>query len=252
MQTIVFFDIDSTLVENRFSPKAISEVLAEVEVASGKSLYELGREIGLENARRQQEDPDHPLTMDWDDILETVAARYGVQLSKRGIDVWQRYALEEGVEVLDNAPQVLADLKNMGCMLVVATKGLLKYQEPVLRAAGLWEFFDDVLTPDLTGYLKTTPEYFEKYTAQRDGRRFIQVGDPYQDDVICAVRNGFESLLRAPIADLQPYNPLERVERLGHYRQRIPTYPEAGTDVQPSAVMISLEEVPAWIASTAR
>jgi FMN phosphatase YigB (HAD superfamily) len=251
MQTIVFFDIDSTLVENHFSPTAIGEVLAEVEAASGKTLYELGREMGLENARRQQEDPDHPLTMDWDDILDTVAARYGVRLSRRGIDAWHDHAHPEAVEVLDNAPQVLADLKDMGCTLVIATKGLLKYQEPVLRAAGLWHFFDDVLTPDLTGYLKTSPEYFARYTAERDGRRFIQVGDHYYDDVICAVRNGFESLLRAPIADLQAYSPLERVLRLGDYIHQVPTYPEDGTDTRPSAVMVSLEEVPTWIASTA-
>lgn len=46
MQTIVFFDIDSTLVENRFSPKAISEVLAEVEAASGKSFMSWGARWG--------------------------------------------------------------------------------------------------------------------------------------------------------------------------------------------------------------
>lgn len=246
-QTILFVDIDSTLVENRFSRKVLGVVLRDIAAVTGKELREIGRELGAENDRRQKTDPDNILTMDWQDITQSVAARYGVTLSASVDALWDEYATAEGVEVLDNAPGVFQRLKHNGRTLVIATKGLTKYQLPVLRVAGLLPLFDDVLTPDTTGYLKTSPAYFDRYRAQYPAALFIQVGDHYYDDVICAKRNDFYSVLRAPIPELQPFDPFERPSRLLDYREQIATYPPDGTDILPDAVVISLEELPGVI-----
>lgn len=247
---ILFFDIDRTLVENRFSWRAFGAVLAEVEAVSGKSGRDLAREIAEENERRQQADPDHALTMDWDDMIISLAARYGVTLRQSPLTLWNAYANADEVEVLDDAPTVLATLKAAGHTLVIATKGLWKYQEPVLRVTGLLPYFDDILTPDNTGYLKTSAGYFGRYV--QAGGRFVQIGDHYYDDVICARRNGFTTIWRAPEAVLQdalrPYDPFERPAQIGAWRQHITTYPLHGTDVVPDAVVVSLQELPAVIA----
>jgi putative hydrolase of the HAD superfamily len=246
---IIFFDVDSTLVENRFSRRVVETLFAPVAAATGLTVQALAREMGAENERRQRTDPDHPLTMDWRDIAEYVAAQHGQTLQDDLDALWVAYANADEVDVLDNAPTVLAALKAAGHTLVVATKGLWKYQEPVLRVTGLLPYFDDVLTPDRTGFLKTSPGYFHRY--QQDAslpQPFVQVGDHFYDDVICARRNGFLSVMRAPTPALQQalrdLPPAQRPQHLHAYRAHIPTYPAEPTDLLPHEVVISLEEVP--------
>lgn len=248
MPTTLFIDLDATLVENKFSFRAVGELLQEIADATGKDIAEIGPLLGQENARRQTDDPDNVLTMDWDDIIETVARQQGVTLSRKLLDGWQKYASADDVDVLDNAPDVLRQLRAPHRQLVLATKGLSKYQIPVLTVTHMRDLLDDMLTPDITGYLKTTPAYFDKYTQNApDDMLFIQLGDHYYDDVICAKRNGFYSVMRAPIEALRGLDPFERPAHLAQYISQIKTYPEEGSDVLPDAVVVSLQEAPAVI-----
>jgi FMN phosphatase YigB (HAD superfamily) len=244
--TIIFFDLDSTLVENKFSQKVIHPLLEELTRASGKNVQELARELGQENTRRQKTDPDHVLTMDWHDIIKTIAQRYEVALSQSLDERWQALALIDDIEILDDAPAMLQTLQADHRKLVLATKGLSKYQNPILKVTGLDHYFDNILTPDNTGFLKTSPGYFEQYQPQ--SALFIQVGDHYYDDVICAKRNGFYNILRAPIKALKAYDPFDRPKVLEQYFDKLPTYPEGGSEVRPDAVVISLQEVPDIVA----
>ena len=194
------------------------------------------------NTRRQKEDPDNVLTMDWNDILETIAKQYHVRLSDTVDNRWQTIANAEDVELLDTAPVVLKLLQQPQRKIILATKGLMKYQLPVLEVTGLKKFFDEILTPDVTGYLKTTPAYFDRYKHTEAVK--IQIGDHYYDDVICAKRNGFYSVMRVPIEELAVYTPFERPQKLNDFREQIHTYPENGTDILPDAVVVSLKELP--------
>lgn len=248
MRTVIFVDIDSTLVENRFGPRAIRVLIDEIAAVSQVGADEIGAQVAAENQRRQREIPNHPLTMDWDDILETVAQRHGVRLSRRVIDLWNAEASPQEVDILDDVPAVLKQLKQPHRKLVVATKGLTKYQYPLLDAVNLRGLFDDFLAPDLTGYLKTQPQFFHCYTQNGQDTLFIQVGDHYHDDVICAKQHGFYAVMRAPILELLPLDPFDRPPRLAQYKDRISTYPRGGTDVVPDAVVISWAEVPDVVA----
>lgn len=245
MQTILFFDLDSTLVHNRFSRKAVGDVLDEIAAATDQTIEQLGRAMSDENQRRQRDDPHHPKTMDWNDIVQELAQQHGVTLSQTVDELWQAYAAAEDVEILDNAPQVLEHLQAPHRQLVLATKGLSKYQRPVLRVTGLDAYFDDVLTPDITGYLKTGVEYYARY---RDTDALcIQIGDHYVDDILCAKQRGCLAILRAPIAALRDSDPLQRPAHLASHTDQIATYPDEGTDVLPDAVVVTLEEVPALV-----
>ena len=246
MTRTLFVDLDSTLVENRFSLRVLRSILEEIQAQTSEALESLWRALNAENMRRQREAPDHPLTMDWDDIAETIARERGVTLQQRVIDLWRAYASAEEVDILDDAPAMLRQMRASGWRIVLATKGLSKYQIPVLEATGMHDLFDDMLTPDLTGYLKTSPDFFARYTSKA-GDTFVHLGDHYYDDVICARRNGFLSILRAPIAELSAIHPLERPVYLGDFIDRISTYPREGSDVRPHAVVLSLQEVPAVI-----
>lgn len=242
MQTILFFDLDATLVENKFSRKAIGPLLQEIAEATGQSVDSILREFGAENTRRQQDDPDNVLTMDWQDILMQIAENYQVSLSDTIDNRWTMCAYAHDVDVLDNARSVLDTLKTKQRKIVLATKGLSKYQNPVLEVTGLKTYFDDILTPDITGYLKTSANYFDKYK-DVDALK-IQIGDHYYDDVICPKKRGYLSIMRAPIADLEAIAPFERPQHLVEFREQIHTYPKDGTDIVPDAVVVSLEELP--------
>lgn len=242
MQTIVFFDLDATLIENHFSRKVFRPLLEEIAAQADVSVAELGLALYEENKYRQKHDPDNVLTMDWEDILVTIAKKHGFSLSDSIDERWRAFTKLEDIEILDDAPTMLQTLKNGSRKLVLATKGLSKYQNPILDVTGIGQYFDDKLTPDITGYLKTSPQYFDKYRKQ--DALFIQVGDHFYDDVICAKRNGFYSIMRAPIPDLAVYDAFDRVQRLGDFLSDIPTYPDEGSDVRPDAVVVSLQEVP--------
>lgn len=252
MQTILFFDLDATLVQNHFSRKAIGPLLQAIADGAGVPVDDIGREMGAENLRRQADDPDNPLTMDWDDIVETLAQRYDVALPRTVSAGWREFASVDDVQVQDNAHAVLKHLHEAGYTLVLATKGLSKYQLPVLEVSNLLPFFHDILAPDITGYLKTSPGYFNKYTQARAGKTFIHIGDHYYDDVICAKRNGFRSILRLPLAQLRTFDAIERARRIHDYTDFIGSYPSEGTETRPDAVVVSLQEVPALVREMSR
>ncbi len=242
MQTILFFDLDATLVENGFSRKAVMPLLQEIADTADESLDVIRRAFGDENWRRQQETPDDVLTMDWNDILHTIAARYNATLSDTIDNRWQYYANADDIEILDTSPAVLKQLQHPNRKLVLSTKGLLKYQQPVLDLTGLYPLFDDILTPDRTGYLKTSPDYFATY-ANIEALK-IQIGDHYYDDVICANQKGYMSIMRVPIDALSVYDPFERPQFLADYKDDIATYPKLTSDIVPDAVVVSLTELP--------
>lgn len=243
MTTVLFFDIDSTLVENHFSRKLVSQLLAPLAERSGLSIPDLAQALGKENTRRQMADPDNPLTMDWQDILQTIAAQHGATIAGELDDLWVQHAIAEDIEVLDEAHAVLIQLQAPHRRFVIATKGLSKYQMPVLEAVGLIDLFDAVLTPDRTGFLKTTPAYFDAFREEQGEALYIHVGDHYYDDVICARRNGFHSVLRAPLEALRPIDPFERPAHLHAHTSAIATWPKDGTDILPDAVVVSLQEL---------
>lgn len=246
MTTVLFVDIDSTLIENRFSGRLFHRIVEAMAAECDTSANAIRTAIVRENQRRQLETPNDPATMDWEDIVNTVARQLNIDRTWPLTDDWAAMAQEGDIQVLDNAHAVMQSLKQPHRKLVIATKGLSAYQLPVLDAVGLTSLFDDILTPDRTGYLKTEPGYFDVYR-QNGVVNFIQIGDHYYDDVICARRNGFKSILRAPIFELKRMDPFERPALIERYQSQIDTYPEDGTDVVPDALVLSLEEVPAIV-----
>lgn len=242
MQTILFFDLDATLVENGFSRKVIMPLLQEIADQAEESLDTIRRAFGGENWHRQQHTPDDVHTMDWNHILESIATQYGATVSDTIDNRWQHLANADDIEILDTSPVVLKLLQRPHRKIVLSTKGLYKYQKPVLDLTGLFPLFDDILTPDITGYLKTTPDYFASY-ADVEALK-IQIGDHYYDDVICANQKGYKSVMRVPIDALSVYDPFERPQFLADYKDEIYTYPKTEPSIVPDAVVTSLTELP--------
>ncbi len=244
MDTVCFIDLDGTIMVNPFATAVWPVITRELAASTGLSPKVFLREFEAENLRRQHAQPNDPLTMDWDDIVHTIARKHGVKLSVRVIDLVRDHCKEPHIAILDSADIALKALKTQKRRLVVASKGLSKYQMPVLAALALQSLFDDFLMPDLTGYLKTEAGFYESYTRACDDCLFIHIGDHYYDDVICPKRLGFKVILRLPLRELDPLSPFERPQKLNHFRHRIATYPPEPTSVTPDAIITHLNELP--------
>jgi FMN phosphatase YigB (HAD superfamily) len=197
---------------------------------------------------------------DHDDIMMTVAAAYRIPdgaLSPRlHEELCAAHAAPPHTATLDDAASVLRSLKTAPDgrprRLVVSTMGLSKYQLPVMRALGLYELFDDVLTPDLTDHLKTARGYYARYldaAGTYASARRINIGDNYEHDIEVPKSLGALAVLRLPEPELAAFTPFERAAHLAAYSATIQNYPtDRPVRAVPDAVVISLAELPAVIA----
>ncbi len=248
--TILFFDLDGTIMINPFWRvvfPAVSELLAQHSGATPNAMLNA---IIAENQRRLEAPSGNSvLTWDWDDIVQAVARAHNIPKGCVPADFCEALATEHAAPPytahIDNSREVLLSLRSPRRRLVVATMGLSKYQIPVLRGLGLYACFDDFLMPDLAGHPKTDRGYYERYLGSTAKK--ISIGDNYSHDVQIPKSLGFQAVLRAPIPDLNAFGPFERVDRLDPYGAQIQHYP-IYVECLPDAVVTHLRELPAVVA----
>jgi FMN phosphatase YigB (HAD superfamily) len=173
--------------------------------------------------------------MDWDDIFDVVTERWGVALEAQPAEIAKAHAGPPDTAVLDDADQVLRQLANPRRAIVCATKGLRKYQLPVLDALGLTPLFTDILTPDAHNALKNDLAFFGEWPQAAPLR--ISVGDHYEDDVVAPKQFGWKSVWKAKTLDpdLQQLDPFARPAVWQYV---------VGQMVQPDAIIFSMRELP--------
>jgi putative hydrolase of the HAD superfamily len=255
-ETILFIDLDGTIMVNPFARYVFPAVLGRLAEATGMTYSALMDAITAENWRRQHMPSPQSAAwvMDWDDIIADVARQHGAppDTIAPGACEWlaRQHAAPPDSATLDDAVTVLARIRATGCRrLVVSSMGLSKYQFPVMRGLGLYACFDDFLMPDLVGALKFERAFYARYLESPDGRLFISVGDNYLHDVAFPRSLGFRSVLRLPVPGLARLDPFERPARTatyGHMIQYYPADPAAATTL-PDAIVTDLAELPAVI-----
>lgn len=247
MDTILFFDLDATLMINPFLSGVFPRIFTNLQAQTGQSPDELLKAVIEENYRRLEiSNGDDPLVMDWDDIVRVVAAQHGGACEDDLVALVEEFCQPPYIQMLDDAANVLHALTLPHRKLVVASMGLSKYQLPVLKALGLYPLFHDLLMPDLTGYLKTDARFYSTYTGIKPRPTFISVGDRYRDDVVVPKSCGFNAVLKLAITGLEAVPALERPRYLAQYRDQVDDLPE-NPAVLPDAVISTLAELPAVI-----
>src|SRR5690349_3746974 len=109
-QTVIFIDLDGTLMINPFESAVWPAVVGELSQKSGHSPTTILRMIEDENFARQGDDTLSPiLTMDWDDISSAIAQRLGVTLSANCTDLVRTHAASHS-SLLDYAIESLREL----------------------------------------------------------------------------------------------------------------------------------------------
>ncbi len=239
-RSVVFIDLDGTLMVNPFEAAVWPAVTAELAAKTGQPAETLLAEIAGEYFARQADESVAPVTaMDWDDIAQTVARRLNVTLEANCAALVEQHAATHS-STLAFAHEALHELAAPGRALVVATKGLARYQRPVVEALGLTLYFTAFLTPDVHNGLKKHRRFFGDWPERAPLR--IMVGDLYDDDVRYPTLHGFRTIwkpgaARIP-AELHDLDPFERARR----------YPYAPDQPYPAtALILSLRELPATV-----
>ncbi len=239
-QTVLFIDLDGTLMVNPFESAVWPVVVGELAQKTGIRSSAILQMIDDENAARQRNDTIPPITaMDWDDITLTVARQLGVTLTTNCTDLVRTNAASHSA-LLDYALEALHELAAPHRALVVATKGLAKYQLPVMDALGLTPHFTDIITPDTHNGLKNHRRFFGDWPQRT--RLSVMVGDMYDDDVLYPSRYGFKTIWK-PRATLIPdelyhLNPFARAQDFPYNSQQ---------PAHASAILLSLRELPAAV-----
>ena len=239
-QTVIFIDLDGTLMVNPFESAVWPTIVGELAQKTGISSSSILQMIDDENGKRQADDTFSPImAMDWDDITLTIARELGVTLSTNCTELVRAHAASHS-SLLDYALEALRELVAPHRALVVATKGLAKYQLPVMDALGLTPYFTDIITPDTYNGLKKHRHFFGDWPQQ--AQHAMMVGDMYFDDVVYPQSYGFKTLWK-PRASLIPdelyhLNPLARAQDFPYTPQQ---------SVRPKAILLSLRELPATV-----
>lgn len=234
-QSAVFFDLDHTLISGPFGVGVWPNVLRELVTRTGLDRDEIYRLLLAENEARQL-DTSVPavVAMDWDDVAATVARRLGVTDFEANVCALAAAHAAQSA-VLDGGRAMLAALAAPHRALVVATKGLAKYQQPVLDALDLTPLFAAILTPDNHGALKQQPAFWGDWPQRV--RLGVMVGDRHDDDVAGPAAVGFKTIWKvAALPDrLQAKDPFTRAL----------LYPYTPEQTIPAdAIITALAEVP--------
>ena len=247
--SIIFFDLDNTLIEGPFGTAVFPIVLDELARKTHGDQKEIRRLIVKENLDRQNEPRCSAVkAMDWDDIFAAVANRLGVTIESNAEEIVQAQA-EEHSRLLDGARETLIALQHPSRALIVATKGLIKYQRPVLDALGITHLFTEILTPDSHNALKKDRAFYGEWLGDSSsdfrslldfgslGNSPIIVGDYYVDDVIPPHQFGMRTVWKnAKIEErLLEIDPLERPQHFEYTDDQ---------HVKPTAIIKSLHELP--------
>lgn len=235
-QSVLFVDLDGTIIHGPFESAVFPAVFSELARKTGLDEKEIRRLAIQENVDRQRDAKCSAVhAMDWDDIFDTVAAGLGVKLDAKAVELANSHTRPPDTTLLDEADQVLRQLISSRRAIVVATKGLRKYQLPVLDALGLTPLFTDILTPDVNGVLKNKWAFYGDWP--QAARLKISVGDHYEDDVVPPRRFGFKTIWKRNPTD-DAWNYLDPFERPASF-----DYAE-GQAVRPDAIIVSLSELP--------
>ncbi len=235
-RSILFIDLDNTVMNGPFASAVFPVVIREISEKS-EILPETVRQMIAAENRQRRTDPRCPAVraMDWEDIARTIAHRLGVSLEADVEELVCIHAKGPHARPVDGAAEVLRELACPGRLLIAASRGLRKYQMPVLEGIGLAGFFDHILTPDVCNAMKESRPFYGTWPEQADC--CISVGDKYEDDIIPPAGFGFRTVWkpRKPDMRLSHLNPFERA-KLAEISEERP--------VRPDAVIHTLRELP--------
>lgn len=228
-------DVDATLIHG-----PLGTVIADLDaqVAREQGIVGLHDQVMAEAQVLFAEDP--AAAYDWQATLARVARERGARLPFDIVERLEEVAPARTRLLEDDTPDVLRALRAEGWRLVVITNGWRRYQVPALRAVGLLDLVDDLVTADSAGAPKPDPVMFA--SARSGEGPLVHLGDRLDDDVLGAHGAGGAAILYCPSApaDDEPFADFLR-DLAGRQQARVdPDDPLA----RPDAVISTITDLP--------
>lgn len=244
-QTVIFVDLGGTIATSPVRMYIFPEVAQEISEKAKVSLAEVTSSLATETRqRRSMSHADVTWVMDWDSIVDTVARYYGVRINESILARTHRYAKTTYCRILDSANIHLMQLRDSGNRrIVLASMALLRYHSIVIDALEITGLFSDILTPDTTGFLKTSPNFYRSFIDRvGDNHLFVNLGDNFEDDVVSPSQLGFMTILKMRTAVFPELDPFERANIVSLYTEKIHNF-NGNFGVVPNAVINNIGEI---------
>lgn len=254
-------DVDATLIHG-----PLGTVIADLDeqVAREQGIEGLHEQVMTEAGRLFAEDP--AAAYDWQATLARVARERGAHLPFDIVERLEEVAPARTRLLEATAPEVLRGLKDDGWRLVVITNGWRRYQVPALRAVGLLDLVDELVTADSAGAPKPDPAMF---ASARSASPLVHLGDRLDDDVLGVHRAGGAAVLYCPSAPAQLHSPSAagptlpteppstHDERSQEFLRDLAARQQARVDpddplARPDAVIASIQDLPAVLRTLPR
>ncbi|WP_026691323.1 HAD-IA family hydrolase [Alteribacter aurantiacus] len=188
----ITFDLDGTLMQNPFGKYVFPEInkevnrLLEKEEDVTKLLVSTHQELMKQGKVKE--------AYDWDEILKWHITQMKLELAINIEELVIKHSVHPKVYKLEeDIVKTLNVLKEKGYHLAVLTNGYYKYQAPVLKEIGIYDVFDEIITPDRVGTSKPDPAMLEPLL--QTGDVVLHVGDRIDHDVTISSRLGIPSAL---------------------------------------------------------
>ncbi|NOU93917.1 HAD-IA family hydrolase [Paenibacillus sp. LMG 31456] len=211
MKRWITFDLDGTLMQNPFG----SWIFPEIEgILSGElnSPYEAKKEL-LAKHESLLLSGQIVAAYDWDSIVKGLSQELGLNRQFNIEEMVLKHSVWPKIYLLDDTVlPALKRLKEEGYSVAAVTNGYYKYQYPVMKALGLTEWLDEIVTPERVGYAK--PDVRMVDGLLQGGEIVAHVGDRLDHDITIANRIGVAPVLinRSMPEELLALNPKERTQ----------------------------------------
>jgi len=96
--------------------------------------------------------------------------------------------------LFDKAQETLTMLSEK-YVLHIVSNGFIDIQENKMHASGIHHFFKEIITCDVSGYVKPDKRMFD-YALNRckiDRKQVLMIGDDYENDIVGAINSGIDS-----------------------------------------------------------
>ncbi len=192
----VFLDIDDTLLDFHGGEKrALTKSFAAMGLAVTPAILSRYSAINLSQWKLLEKGETtraHLLVHRFRLLFEEL----GVNADPEAMQ--NRYEYELGLchDFLPGAEKLLADLKQEGCRLYLASNGTTAVQEPRIRATGLDRICDGIFLSQQLGVDKPSKAFFEKAFAaipDFDPQKAIILGDSLTSDILGGINAGIKT-----------------------------------------------------------
>lgn len=185
---VISFDLDDTLIRGPFS-KVLNDVMASVADSDDEATELRTR---MRTLHDDLLDADLLAAYDWHQIVADIIGDRDPGFDM--LDRLEEYAAADLTRVLhDDTPALLAGLRDLGWVVKILTNGWRRYQEPILRHAGLLSAVNELITSDDVGLPKPAEEMFHR--ARADAAIHVHVGDRIDHDIVGGNRTGATTVL---------------------------------------------------------